>query len=248
MSVQVQERVSSDKREAVENSHAVGEAFDPSVIHSDAYYAHYIANFQPNPQKRRLYRFTKRLLDILGSSLLLVLLFPVMLVVGIAVKCDSRGCAIFVQKRVGKDGKTFNCYKFRTMKADAPRECATALLENPQKHITRVGRVLRRLSLDELPQLWCVLVGTMSLIGYRPLVPSETECNGMRSQLGVFSFRPGISGYAQVHGRDDVYYKNKAILDAQYVKMASLWLDVKLALQTVAVVIRCEGNHEEKIR
>jgi len=132
------------------------------------------------------------------------------------------------------------------MRTDAPRDCATSRLENPDQYMTRVGRTLRRFSLDELPQLFCVFVGSMSFIGYRPLILSEEKCNGMRRRLNVFSVRPGISGYAQVLGRDNVYYKNKAVLDAEYVKKASLMLDLKLIFKTVAVVLKREGNHDEK--
>ena len=149
---------------------------------------------------------------------------------------------------MGKDGKVFTCYKFRSMKTDTPRDTATSLLTNPGQYLTRVGRVLRKLSLDELPQLWCVLIGTMSVIGYRPLVLTEAKCNEMRRRLGVFEMRPGISGYAQVQGRDDVYYKNKAILDAEYVKNASLGFDIKILFKTVAVVLKREGNDSEKIK
>jgi O-antigen biosynthesis protein WbqP len=132
------------------------------------------------------------------------------------------------------------------MKTTAPRECATSVLQNPEQHLTRVGKVIRKLSLDELPQLWCVLVGNMSFIGYRPLILNEVKCNEMRKQLGVFSAKPGISGYAQVVGRDDVYYKNKAILDAEYVKNASLGLDIKLFFQTFTVVLKKKGNRDGK--
>lgn len=114
--------------------------------------------------------------------------------------------------------------------------------------MTKVGKLLRRFSLDELPQLFCCLSGKMSIIGYRPLILSEAHCNEMRARLGVFEMRPGISGYAQVHGRDDVYYKNKAILDAYYVKHASLWLDIKLFFRTLVAVLRRDGNDAEKMR
>ena len=130
------------------------------------------------------------------------------------------------------------------MRTDAPHDCATSRLENPEQYQTRIGRFLRKTSLDELPQLVCVLRGDMSVIGYRPLILTEEKCNEMRRRLGVFTARPGISGYAQVHGRDDVYYKNKAILDAEYVKKASLWLDLKLIFQTVGVVLRRKGNND----
>lgn len=226
-----------------EEKYQAGEPVDYTVIHSDAYYEQYIESFTPNTRERLLYRFAKRCFDIVISAVLLIVLLPVMLLIAIAIKCDSKGSVIFKQKRMGKGGKAFFCYKFRTMVVDAPRDCATSRLENPGQYLTRCGAFLRKLSLDELPQLWCVLVGTMSLIGYRPLVLTEENCNEMRRRLHVFWARPGISGYAQVLGRDDIYYKNKAILDAEYVKKATLWLDFKLMFQTVAVVLRKDGNN-----
>lgn len=233
--------------EVSEEQYVPGEPFDYSIEHSDTYYEQYIENFVPNCKKRLFYRFVKRSFDIVASFFALIIFLPIMLIIAIAIKCDSKGSVIFKQQRMGRNGKPFNCYKFRSMKTDAPSDCATSRLEHPEQYQTRVGRFLRRLSLDELPQLWCVLIGTMSVIGYRPLVLTEEKCNDMREKLNVFSVRPGVSGYAQVHGRDTVYYKNKAILDAEYVKKASLWLDLKLIFQTVAVVLKREGNDDEKI-
>ena len=220
----------------------LNEPFDHEKKYSDEYYENYILNFTKNTNKRYFYRIVKRTFDIVAAFLALIVASPIMLITAIAIKLDSKGPVIFKQKRVGRYGKTFNCYKFRSMKIDTPHDLATSLLSNPEQHYTKVGRIIRKLSIDELPQLWCVLIGKMSFIGYRPLVLTEENCNEMRARLGVFSMRPGISGYAQVHGRDDVYYKNKAILDATYVKKASLWLDIKLIFQTVGVVFRCKGN------
>ena len=221
-----------------------GEPFDHTVKHSKEYYLQYIEHFEPNKKRRYLYRFIKRAFDIIASFAALVLLSPLMLVLAIAIRRDSEGGAIFKQKRIGKNGKEFWCYKFRTMKVDAPHDCATSQLEHPEQYRTRFGCFLRRTSLEELPQLWCVFIGTMSVIGYRPLIPGEKKCNEMRRQLHVFTMKPGISGYAQVHGRDNVYYKNKAILDAEYVKKATLWLDLKLIFQTIAVILKKEGNQD----
>lgn len=220
--------------------------FDHTVKHSNTYYAQYVESFVPSEKKRFFYRFVKRGFDVVASFLMLLLLSPAMLLIAVAIKCDSKGPVIFKQQRMGKGGKHFTCYKFRSMTTEAPHDCATSQLSHAESYLTRVGRVLRKLSLDELPQLWCVLIGTMSFIGYRPLILTEEKCNAMRERLGVFTMRPGISGYAQVHGRDDVYYKNKAILDAEYVKRASLWLDLKLVFQTVAVVLKKEGNDAAK--
>ena len=217
-----------------------------SAEYRDSFYEEFIANFQLSTKRHLFYRFIKRFLDIIISAFLLAFLSPLMFLIAIAIKCDSKGPAIFKQKRVGKDGKTFQCYKFRSMRVDAPKNCATSLMDHSINYQTKVGKVLRRLSLDELPQLWCVLIGTMSFIGYRPLILNEKHCNDMRQRLGVFAMRPGISGYAQVRGRDDVYYKNKAIMDAYYVKNAGFIFDMKLVARTVAVVLNREGNLDEE--
>ena len=219
---------------------------DYKIEYADEYYETYIRDFVPNRKKRTVYRIVKRIFDFMTALILLIVLALPMLIIAIAVKIDSKGPAIFKQERVGKDGKPFHCYKFRSMRTDAPHDMATSLLKDSKQYQTRVGRILRRLSLDELPQLFCVLIGTMSLIGYRPLVLSEEKCNEMRKKLNVFSMKPGISGYAQVNGRDDVYYKNKAIMDAEYVKNASPWLDLKLMVQTFTVVLERKGNQSEK--
>lgn len=221
---------------------------DPQRDYSDGFYEDYIANFQTNKKKRCFFRFVKRSFDVLSSFIGLVLLLPVFIVIAIAIKIDSRGPVFFKQKRVGRYGKLFNCYKFRSMSTTAPKNRATSLLGNPEQYVTRVGRFLRKFSLDELPQLYCCLIGTMSLLGPRPLIPEEKGCNSMRERLGAFEMRPGISGYAQVNGRDDVYYKNKAIMDALYVKHASLALDLKLIFKTIAIVVTRRGNAYKKSR
>ena len=228
------------------NAQNLNEPFDPAKEYSDEYYESYILNFTPNTKKRYFYRFVKRAFDVVAAFFALILVSPVLLITAIAIKLESKGPIIFKQKRVGKDGKEFNCLKFRSMKIDTPKDVPTSLLSHPEAHYTKVGRFIRKLSIDELPQFWCVLTGRMSFIGYRPLVLTEEKCNNMRARLGVFAMRPGISGYAQVHGRDDVYYKNKALLDATYVKNASLWLDLKLIFQTVWVVFRRKGNDAAK--
>ncbi|MBE5739714.1 MAG: sugar transferase [Clostridiales bacterium] len=243
MSVLTEEVKVLDK-ELIKEQYVAEETFDYSIEHSDAYYEQYIENFIPNKNKRLFYRFVKRGFDITVSLLALIVLSPIMLIIAIAIKCDSKGSVIFKQKRMGRKGKTFYCYKFRSMKTDAPRDCATACLENPEQYQTRVGRFLRKTSLDEIPQLWCVFVGSMSFIGYRPLVLTEEKCHEMRHKLNVYSVRPGISGYAQVHGRDNVHFKNKAVMDAEYVQKASLWLDLKLMFKTVVVVLKREGNQD----
>lgn len=217
--------------------------FDHEVVHDDKFYEDYVNSFVVTKKKRLFFRFVKRAFDIFASAFMIIALSLFFLIIAIVIKCDSKGPAIFKQERIGKNGKVFSCLKFRSMRIDAPKELATSLFENPDEYYTRVGRFLRKLSLDELPQLFCVFIGTMSFIGYRPLIKSEKECNDMRAKMGVFSMRPGISGYAQVYGRDDLHYKNKAVLDAYYVKHASLLFDIKLFFKTIAVVLKCEGNN-----
>ena len=217
------------------------DTLDYSKVYDNCAYESYINNFERCNKKKLFYRFIKRSFDIFSSLFALILLSPVFLIVAILIKLESKGPIIFKQTRVGKNGKPFSCYKFRSMKITAPKNCPTNELGDNKDYVTRVGRFLRKVSIDELPQLWCCLIGTMSVIGYRPLIPNEQECNDMRERLGVFVMRPGITGYAQVVGRDDVYYKNKAILDAEYVKRASLWCDIKILFRTVAVVISRRG-------
>lgn len=219
---------------------------DYSKKYSNEFYDEYIENFEKNTKSRWFYKFIKRFFDIITSFLALIILSPIFIITAIAIKIDSKGPVLFKQKRVGKNGKIFTCYKFRSMKQDAPHECATSLLNETKDPYTKVGKIIRRLSIDELPQLFCVLFNTMSVIGYRPLIISEEKCNDMRMRLGVFDMKPGISGYAQVCGRDDVHYKNKALLDAEYVKRASLWFDIKIFFKTIKVVLCRTGNHLKK--
>ena len=241
-------QVTLEKTEELEtSSELLFEPFDYKTEYPPEYYEEYISRFEQTKKKRYFYRFVKRSFDIFASLLGLIVASPIFLLTAIAIKLDSRGPIIFRQDRVGKGGKVFKCLKFRSMKIDTPKDCPTSLLSNPEKHYTKVGKFIRKLSIDELPQLWCVFTGKMSFIGYRPLVLNEANCNNMRERLGVFAMRPGISGYAQVHGRDDLYYKNKAILDAIYVKNASLWFDIKLVFKTVLVVLKREGNDAEKV-
>ena len=216
---------------------------DPCVRYGDEFYEQYVRDFRQNENSRWFYRFIKRSFDVFASLLGIILLLPLMLFLAIAIKLDSRGPILFKQRRVGRNGKIFNCYKFRTMKITAPPDMPTSQMPKNEVYVTRVGWLLRRFSLDELPQLFCCLVGTMSLIGPRPLVLSEQKCHDMRQRLGVYRMRPGITGLAQVSGRDDVYYKNKAILDATYVRDASLWMDIKILFRTVAAVFGRKGNH-----
>lgn len=224
------------------------DAFDFRRQYSDEAYRNFFERFETNSRKRYAYRFVKRSFDIVISFTALILLSPLFVVVAVAVKVDSKGPVFFTHLRMGRGGKPFKCYKFRSMRVEAPRDRAKGEFSDRELYLTRVGRLLRRLSIDELPQLFCCLVGTMSLIGPRPVVLTETALIEDRRALGAYSLRPGLSGYAQVRCRDEVEGKNKAILDAIYVKNACPWLDWKLMVLTLGCVITRRGNSSEPVR
>lgn len=190
---------------------------------------------------RPVYRVIKRAFDIMAASVIgLVLLLPLLLI-GIVIRLDSPGPAIFKQARMGKGGKPFMIYKFRTMRIDAPSELATREFENANEYITKVGSFLRRTSIDEIPQLLNILRGEMSFVGYRPVCLTETALNELRKKYGVFAVKPGLTGLAQVCGRDNIDYREKAAIDAEYVKKCSFKLDLRCLLKTVSVVLTGEG-------
>lgn len=217
-----------------------------SEAYEDSFYQDFINNFQKNTKKRIFYKFIKRTFDIFASLFALIILSPLLLGIAIAIKIDSKGPVLFKQSRIGLNGKIFTIYKFRSMRIDAPHDKIFEDFANPDSFYTKVGGFLRKTSLDEFPQFLNVLKGDMSFVGYRPVLVSEEvskQINGIRSALGVFEMRPGISGYAQVLGRNDVFYKNKSLMDAYYVKNASVLLDLKLIFATVKVVLFRDGNN-----
>lgn len=183
-------------------------------------------------------KFFKRVIDIFGAGLTLIILAIPMLIIAIVVKCDSKGPAIFKTERVGKDKKPFMFYKFRSMTTDAPKDCVTRLLDSG-KYITKVGAFLRKTSLDELPQLFCILKGDMSLIGPRPSGMSEDDLISERDKYNANSVKPGLTGLAQVNGRDALALDvpKKAWYDGEYVKNITFWGDVKIVLKTVKCVL-----------
>ena len=190
------------------------------------------------------YAVVKRVFDIIFSAVALILLCVPMLLICAVIRIDVRDKAIFTQKRVGRGGKIFDCYKFRTMKKETPRYCAKKDLENADAFITRTGKFLRKTSMDELPQLWNVLRGDMSFIGPRPLIREETLVHEMRKACGVYRVRPGISGYAQVNGRDMISDERKVELDRYYVEHFSFGLDVRILFSTVFKVLRKQDIHQ----
>lgn len=189
---------------------------------------------------RNMQLCVKRVSDIAISAAAILILLPVLIVIAIAIRLDSKGPAVFTQERAGKNGKVFRIYKFRTMRI--PEE---SLDENgnqfePKRRITRVGRFLRRTSLDELMQLFNVLNGTMSIVGPRPTLPYQIERYTPR-QWGRLSMSPGITGWAQVNGRNDLSWTEKIEYDLEYVNNYSWWFDLKILFRTVKVVLKSEG-------
>ena len=179
----------------------------------------------------------KRWADVALACVALFIMLAPMLLVALLVKLTSRGEVIFKQERIGRGGEVFVCYKFRSMRADAPHDVPTSQLEGASRYITPLGRVLRRTSLDELPQIINVLRGDMSFVGARPLIPAERDMHRAREAGGVYELRPGITGLAQVCGRDMLDDAQKLSLDLEYVGKVGLWLDVKIFLRTLFCAI-----------
>ena len=188
-----------------------------------------------------MYLKIKRVLDITCSAMGVLVLSPVFLGAAIAVKLeDPTGKVIYKQDRIGRSGRPFKLYKFRTMHTDAP-ELSTHEFNNAQSYVTRVGRFMRDTSLDELPQLINVLKGDMSLVGPRPLMTRERDIHMKRFFYGLYQVRPGITGMAQTHGRDDMDNDQKVEWDRKYVEKISFMTDLKLIFRTVGKVIKREG-------
>lgn len=173
----------------------------------------------------------KRAFDVVAAGLGLIVLSPVLLAIALAVRIDSPGPALHWSRRVGRDNAIFRMPKFRTMKIGAP-DVATHLLPDPQAWVTPLGRFLRRTSLDELPQLLSVLAGDMSLVGPRPALFNQDDLVALRTQAGVHRLRPGVTGWAQVNGRDELPIPRKVELDAEYLARRSLALDLKILIRT----------------
>ena len=182
----------------------------------------------------------KRLLDVTAGLGGLVILSLPLLALAAVVRATSPGPAIYWSERIGRDNRRFHMPKFRTMRADTP-ELATHLLERPDRWVTPIGGLLRRTSLDELPQLWSVLVGDMSLVGPRPALFNQDDLAAMRTQAGVQVLRPGVTGWAQVNGRDELPLPVKVAYDVEYLQRRSLAFDLKVLVMTVAQVLARRG-------
>lgn len=194
----------------------------------------------------KIYTKVKRIIDILLALFILIISLPIFLLITIFIKIeDPTGKVIFKQKRVGKERKIFWMYKFRSMYANTP-DIATHLLEHPESYITKVGALLRRTSLDELPQLINVLKGEMSFIGPRPALWNQYDLIELRQEEGANSIRPGITGLAQISGRDELEIPVKAHLDGEYIRNIGFILDIKIFLKTLIAVLQSKNIIEGK--
>ena len=186
-------------------------------------------------------KFGKRCLDVILSGCGIVILAPLMALIALAIKVDDPGPVFFRQKRVGIHKSYFHILKFRTMKMDTPRDTPTHLLENPQKYITRVGGVLRKTSLDELPQVFQIFSGKMSVIGPRPALWNQEDLIEERDRYGANDVRPGLTGWAQINGRDELPIAVKARFDGEYVQRLSFLFDCRCFFGTILSVLKHDG-------
>ena len=193
-----------------------------------------------------MYQYIKRFIDIVLSLGAIVFLSPVLIVLAVLIKLDSKGPVLFKQKRVAKGKEHFQILKFRTMYADVPKDVPTHLLADPESKITKIGRFLRKSSLDELPQIWNILVGEMSIIGPRPALWNQFDLIAERDKYGANDVRPGLTGLAQVMGRDELPIEVKAKYDGDYAQNVTFANDVKIFFKTITSVLGAKGVKEGK--
>jgi O-antigen biosynthesis protein WbqP len=191
-----------------------------------------------------LYFLFKRFYDTFGAIIALIIFSPLFVIIILIIKIDSKGPIFFKQKRIGRYKKQFNILKFRTMKVDSPKDTPTHLLENPELYITKIGKFLRKTSLDELPQIINILRGHMSIIGPRPALWNQFDLIKERDKYNVHKLYPGITGYAQIKGRDTLSISVKAKLDGEYARKISLLLDIKIFILTFIKIFKFEDNVE----
>lgn len=185
--------------------------------------------------------FVKRLLDKIISSIGIVFLALPISIIAIMIKFDSPGPVFFKQKRIGINKKYFFIYKFRTMRIDTPKDTPTHLMKDPEKYITKIGKFLRKTSLDELPQIYNILTGDMSIIGPRPALWNQDDLVAQRDKYGANSIKPGLTGLAQISGRDELEITEKARLDGEYVKNMSFLFDCKCFFKTIFSILKSDG-------
>lgn len=192
--------------------------------------------------------YIKTFLDLCFALFGLLLALPFIAIIVLIIKLEDGGPILFKQKRFGQNKRPFTVYKFRSMKTTAPSEVSTNSLLNPEDHITRFGKIMRKLSLDEIPQLINVLRGEMSLVGPRPVILKEVNLVTLRQKYKANSCKPGITGWAQVNGRDELRIQEKARMDGEYVRNLGPWMDLKCILMTIHAVVSIKGHREGSYR
>lgn len=186
-------------------------------------------------------KYGKRVLDLLLALLGAAVLAVPLLVVALIIFMDDPGPVLFKQKRIGIHKSTFQCYKFRSMKMSTPHDVPTHLLENPEQYITKFGKFMRKMSIDELPQIWNILKGEMAIVGPRPALWNQEDLIAERDKYGANDVRPGLTGWAQINGRDELEIPEKARYDGEYIKQMSFGFDCKCVIGTVFSVLRHDG-------
>lgn len=194
--------------------------------------------------RQKIYLPFKRLGDIFCALLAIIVFSPLYLLIAILIKCTSKGPVFFRQKRVGKNKKLFNILKFRTMYTETPHDMPTHLLENPDAYITKIGKFLRKTSLDEIPQAFNILAGQMSVVGPRPALWNQDDLVEEREKYHANDIRPGLSGWAQCNGRDTLPIPEKAKLDGEYVKRFNIWFDIGIIFKTAFQAFRGKDEVE----
>lgn len=187
------------------------------------------------------YHYIKRITDIILSGAAIIILSPLLLVLCLAIKLDTPGPILFTQKRVGIHKSFFQIYKFRTMRIDTPKDVPTHMLENPEQYITKVGKFLRKTSLDELPQIFNIFKGQMSIVGPRPALWNQDDLVAEREKYGANDVTPGLTGWAQINGRDELEIPVKAKLDGEYVAHYGFCMDLKCFFGTITSVLKHDG-------
>lgn len=186
-------------------------------------------------------KFFKRIIDVVLSGIGLIVLAIPMAIIAIIICCEDPGPVIFKQKRIGIYKKHFNLYKFRSMRIDTPHDVPTHMLENPDQYILKVGSFIRKTSIDELPQFWNIFKGDMSIIGPRPALWNQDDLITERDKYGANDVKPGLTGWAQINGRDELEIPMKAKLDGEYVEKMGFAMDVKCFFDTIKSVLKSDG-------
>ena len=196
--------------------------------------------------RQKIYLPFKRFFDILCSFLAITVFSLLYIILAILVKCSSKGPVFFKQERIGKNKKHFKILKFRTMRIDTPKDVPTHLLENPEAYITKVGKFLRKTSLDEIPQAFNIFVGHMSVVGPRPALWNQDDLVAERDKYHANDIRPGLSGWAQCNGRDTLPIPVKARLDGEYIKKFNIWFDIRIVFRTFLKMFKDKDEKEGK--